>query len=197
MSSSISRLEPESGTPLIFFDTETTGLSWADGDRLCEIAALKYSPDGEFLGEFHSYFNPCREVHPRALAVHGLTNDFLSDKPFFSEKAFEFADFVKGGSLIAHNALFDTGFLENELAEAGAPTLSELDCCVVDTLAMAKRLFPGQKNTLDALCDRFHIDRSERTNHGAMIDTKLLQCVFYSLLAKSVLQVQSAGRSSR
>lgn len=191
MSSTICQPEPLKGAPLVFFDTETTGLSWASGDRLCEIAAMKFSPEGEFLGYFHEYVNPCREIHPRAQAVHGLTSEFLDDKPLFSDVAFEFAEYIRGCSLVAHNALFDTGFIENELAISGAPTLSELGCSVVDTLAMAKRLYPGQKNTLDALCDRFHVDRSGRIKHGAMIDTELLVKVYDVLMREALMQKRS------
>jgi DNA polymerase-3 subunit epsilon len=167
----------------IILDTETTGLRVEDGNRILEIAAVemvhrKLSPPDRHL---HRYINPERESEDGALAVHGLTSEFLSDKPKFAEIVDEFLDFIRGAELIIHNAPFDIGFLDMELGRLGRGRLQDYVTGVIDTLAEAKAMFPGKRNTLDALCDRFQVDRSARTLHGALIDCELLAEVYLSM----------------
>lgn len=165
----------------IIFDTETTGLSHKDGDRVIEIGAVELInrfPTGK---TFHIFVNPeGREVHPEALEVHGISNEFLKDKPTFSEIIEEFIEFFSTGNLVAHNADFDAGFLNAELAKIGRPGISPER--IVDTLKIARRKFPGQRNSLDALCSRFAIDNSHREKHGALLDSELLAEVYIELL---------------
>ena len=160
----------------IILDTETTGLRVDDGNRILEIAAVemlnrKVSAPERHL---HRYINPERESEEGALNVHGLTQDFLSDKPKFAAIAHEFIEFVRDAELIIHNAPFDVGYLNMELERLGLGKITDYVSGVVDTLAMAKEQFPGKRNSLDALCDRFEIDRSNRVLHGALIDCELL-----------------------
>lgn len=164
----------------IVLDTETTGLDPTEGDRLVEIGCvelLNHLPTGN---TFHVYINPERSMPPEAFAVHGLSDDFLRDKPKFAEIANDFMDFVAGDRLIIHNAAFDIKFLNAELAMVRRPALS-FDR-VVDTLAMARKKFPGAQNSLDALMRRFGIDNSARTLHGALLDSQLLAEVYLELL---------------
>jgi DNA polymerase-3 subunit epsilon len=166
----------------IVFDTETTGLDAANGDRLIEIGCIEIVnriPTGR---EFHRYLNPEREVHPDAVAVHGLTNDLLQDKPRFAEVVEEFLAFVGDAPLVAHNATFDLGFINAELARASRPALSADR--IVDTLALARRRHPAGPNTLDALCRRYGIDLAQRTKHGALLDSMLLASVYVELLGE-------------
>ncbi len=163
----------------IVFDTETTGLDPRDGHRLVEFAGIELVervPTGRHL---HFYVNPGRAMPPEALAVHGLTDDFLADKPAFAARAAELCDFLKDAVLVAHNAQFDIRFLNFELERCGlGPIADEL---VVDTLELARKRFPGAKHSLDALCQRFGIDRSGRVVHGALIDAGLLADVYVEL----------------
>ena len=165
----------------IVFDTETTGLSHKDGDRVVEIGAIELInryPTGK---TYHQFINPeGREVHPDALNVHGISNEFLADKPIFSEIIEDFLAFFSEGSLVAHNAEFDHGFLNAELARQKHPGIDPTR--IVDTLKIARRKFPGQKNSLDALCTRFAIDNSHREKHGALLDSELLAEVYLELL---------------
>ena len=165
----------------VIFDTETTVLSARDGDRVIEIGAIELVnryPTGKV---FHVFINPeDREVHPDALAIHGISNDFLKDKPNFDEISKEFLAFFSEGSLVAHNAEFDAGFLNAELARLGHPGIDPSR--IVDTLKIARRKFPGQRNSLDALCARFAIDNSHRDKHGALLDSELLAEVYLELL---------------
>lgn len=165
----------------IIFDTETTGLSHKDGDRVIEIGAVELVnrfPTGK---TFHMFINPEeREVHPDALNVHGISNEMLKDKPVFSAVMDEFLDFFSEGNLVAHNADFDTGFLNAELARCGHPGIDPTR--VIDTLKIARRKFPGQRNSLDALCSRFAVDNSHREKHGALLDSELLAEVYIELL---------------
>ena len=163
----------------IVFDTETTGLNPAAGDRIVEIGCVEIYNRVETGRHFHAYFNPEREMPTEAEAVHGLTTIFLSDKPRFSEKAEELLDFIEDAPLVAHNASFDFGFLNFELERCGRPSV-----CVsrmVDTLALARSRHPGAKHSLDALCVRFGIDRSQRIKHGALLDAQLLAQVYVEL----------------
>lgn len=167
----------------IILDTETTGLRVEDGNRILEIAAVEMlsrklsSPDKHL----HCYINPERESEEGALNVHGLTQDFLADKPKFADIAHEFIDFVRDAELIIHNAPFDVGYLNMELGRLGLGKITDYVSGVIDTLAMAKDNFPGKRNSLDALCDRYEIDRSNRVLHGALIDCELLAEVYLCL----------------
>src|SRR5512135_1388615 len=162
----------------IVLDTETTGLDPKQGHRIIEVAAIEL--DGRKVSgrTFHRYINPEREIDEGAAAVHGLTLDRLQDEPKFAEVAPALLEFIDGAELIIHNAPFDIGFLNAELALAGLPPLNN---SVVDTLKVAKELHPGKKNNLDALCDRYQIDNSHRTLHGALLDTELLAEVYLSM----------------
>lgn len=167
----------------IILDTETTGLRVEDGNRILEIAAVEMlnrkvsSPECHL----HRYINPERESEEGALNVHGLTQEFLADKPKFANIAHEFIDFVRGAELIIHNAPFDVGYLNMELERLGLGKITDHVSSVVDTLAMAKDQFPGKRNSLDAPCDRFEVDRSNRVLHGALIDCELLAEVYLCL----------------
>lgn len=164
----------------IIFDTETTGLDPKSGDRLVEIGCIEMVnrvPTGE---TFHCYFNPDRDMPAAAEAVHGLSIAFLSDKPRFHERAADFLEFIGDeAKLVAHNAGFDFGFVNAELDMCGLPPLSRER--MVDTVAMARVRHPGAKNSLDALCTRYGIDRSHRTRHGALLDAELLAQVYVEL----------------
>lgn len=167
----------------ICLDTETTGLSASGGDRLVEIGCVeldgrRFTLDDRFL--FHVLINPERDVPEDAVKIHGLTNERLANEPKFAEVAQRFLDFVRGAELIIHNAEFDVGFLNMELKRAGLEPLEKI-CTVTDSLAIAKKMFPGQRNTLDALCARFGIDSSARTLHGALLDAQLLAEVYFAL----------------
>jgi DNA polymerase-3 subunit epsilon len=163
----------------IVLDTETTGLDPADGHRVVEVACVELVnllPSGR---ELHFHCNPERDMPEDALAIHGLTSEFLSGKPVFAETAGRFIEFMQDARLVAHNADFDVRFLQAELKRCGRPRLA---CEVVDTLQLARRKFPGAPASLDALCRRFGIDLSERTKHGALIDTRLLAKVYLELM---------------
>ncbi|MBX9643142.1 MAG: DNA polymerase III subunit epsilon [Novosphingobium sp.] len=164
----------------IIFDTETTGLDPKTGDRLVEIGCIEMVnrvPTGE---TFHCYFNPDRDMPVAAEAVHGLSIAFLSDKPRFHEKAAELLEFLgEETKLVAHNAGFDFGFVNSELEMCGLPPLGRER--MVDTVALARARHPGAKNSLDALCTRYGIDRSHRTRHGALLDAELLAQVYVEL----------------
>jgi DNA polymerase-3 subunit epsilon len=163
----------------IVFDTETTGLDPAGGDRIVEIGCIEMINRAETGRHFHAYFNPERPMPAGAEAVHGLTDIFLSDKPRFAERVEELLDFIEDSPLVAHNAGFDFGFLNHELGLCGRPVvcLSRM----VDTLSLARTKHPGAKHSLDALCTRFGVDRSRRTKHGALLDAQLLAQVYIEL----------------
>jgi DNA polymerase III subunit epsilon len=163
----------------IVFDTETTGLNPAAGDRMVEIGCVEIYNRVETGRHFHAYFNPEREMPSDAEAVHGLTTMFLSDKPRFSEKAEELLEFIEDSPLVAHNASFDFGFLNFELESCGRPPvcLSRMR----DTLQLSRSKHPGAKHSLDALCMRFGVDRSHRVKHGALLDAQLLAQVYVEL----------------
>ena len=165
----------------IVLDTETTGLSAASGDRVIELGCVELAGRKLTGNNLHLYFNPGRDSHEDALKVHGLTREFLSDKPQFAEKAREILQYLQGAELIIHNADFDVGFLDKELELAGLPPLAEHVIGVTDTLAMAKEMFPGKRNSLDALCDRLDVDNSSRTLHGALLDAELLADVYINM----------------
>lgn len=184
----------------IIFDTETTGLSPKEGHRVIEIGAVEIVNRRITGREFHAYINPEREVDAGAFAVHGLGDAFLADKPLFADVAKEFLLFVKDAELIAHNASFDVGFVNAEFARLPPEFgLIESHCKIVDTLMMARRQHPGQRNSLDALCKRYQVDLSGRQKHGALLDAHLLSAVYLaltsgqkSLLASAAAPVQEA-----
>jgi DNA polymerase III subunit epsilon len=165
----------------IVLDTETTGLDPKQGHRIIEVAAIEL--DGRKVSErhFHRYVNPEREIDAGAAEVHGLTLERLQDEPKFAEIAQGLLEFIRGAELIIHNAPFDVGFLDRELELIGLSPLSEHCPGVIDTLRLAKELHPGKKNNLDALCDRYQIDNSHRTLHGALLDTELLAEVYLAM----------------
>ena len=171
----------------IIFDTETTGLDPLQGDRLVEIGCIELVnrfPTGK---TFHSYFNPERDMPESALRIHGLTIDFLNDKPLFAHKAEELIDFLGDAPLVAHNAMFDLGFLNAELERAGRTAVSRER--MVDTLLIARRKHPGGANRLDDLCLRYAIDNSHRTKHGALLDAELLAEVYVELIGARQAQL--------
>jgi DNA polymerase-3 subunit epsilon len=163
----------------IIFDTETTGLDPQSGDRMVEIGCLEMVNRVTTGRTFHAYFNPERDMPAQAEAVHGLSASFLADKPKFVEKAEELLAFLGESPMVAHNASFDFGFLNAELAICGLDPLPRER--MVDTVAMARVRHPGAKNSLDALCTRYGIDRSHRTKHGALLDAELLAQVYVEL----------------
>jgi DNA polymerase-3 subunit epsilon len=165
----------------IVLDTETTGLNARTGDRIIEIGGVELVNRRLTGNNFHFYINPERDSDPGALAVHGLTTEFLSDKPKFAEIVDQFRDYVRDAELIIHNAPFDLGFLEAEFSLLGLPPFSEHYASVIDTLVQAKAMFPGKRNSLDALCDRFGISNAHRTLHGALLDSELLAEVFLAM----------------
>lgn len=166
----------------IVLDTETTGLSPADGHRVIEIAAIELE-NRQFTGkQFHYYINPKRDIDPEAEKVHGITLEFLQDKPLFSDLLDDFIAFIKGSELIIHNAPFDVGFLNHEFKLTNKKVGKIEDYCkVLDTLALARTMHPGQRNSLDALCKRYDIDNSGRDLHGALIDSDLLALTYLAM----------------
>lgn len=165
----------------IVLDTETTGLDPKLGHRIIEVAAIELCNRKVSERRFHRYLNPERDIDAGAAEVHGLTIERLQDEPKFAEIALALLEFISGAELIIHNAPFDVGFLNKELELAGLPVLSSHCAGVVDTLKLAKDLHPGKKNNLNALCDRYQIDNSRRTLHGALLDTELLAEVYLAM----------------
>ena len=166
----------------IILDTETTGLEVQQGHRIIEIGAVLLNDRKKSEEHFHTYLNPSRLIDEEASKVHGIMNEDLLDKPYFEEVAEEFLEFVDGSTLVIHNAAFDVGFLNNELKLASSkyPMLEEI-CEIEDSLALAKDKFPGQRNSLDALANRFDISGYDRTFHGALLDANILADVYMSL----------------
>jgi len=165
----------------LIFDTETTGLNPRTGDRIIEIGAVEMINRRLTGNNLHIYVNPERDSDPGAVAVHGLTTEFLSDKPKFAEIAERLRDYINGADLIIHNAPFDIGFMEAEFKLLGWQPFIKHCGEVIDTLVQAKAMFPGKRNSLDALCDRFGISNAHRTLHGALLDSELLAEVYLSL----------------
>lgn len=165
----------------IVLDTETTGLDPRSGHRIIEVACIEME-NRRFTGRhLHKYVNPEREIDAGAQAVHGITLEFLADKPKFADIADEFLEFINGAELVIHNAPFDIGFLNAELRRIDRVPVETVCNGVIDTLRMAKDLHPGKRNSLDALCERYEIDNSGRTLHGALLDTELLADVFMAM----------------
>ena len=165
----------------IFLDTETTGLSAATGDRVIEIGCVELVNRKLTGNNLHIYLNPERDSHEDALKVHGISNEFLRDKPKFAEVADEFLAFCAGAEIIIHNAPFDLSFLNKELELIGKALFKNGVTSVTDTLVMAKEMYPGKRNSLDSLCDRLGVDNSGRTLHGALLDAELLADVYINL----------------
>lgn len=165
----------------IFLDTETTGLYPDQGHRIIEIAAVEIFNRRATQRHFHVYINPEREIDPGAQEVHGISLEFLQDKPLFANVAEDFIAFIRGAELIIHNAPFDLGFLNMELAKLNQDKLETHVSGIIDTLKMAKEMRPGQRNNLDALCRHFGIDNSQRTLHGALLDAELLAEVYIAM----------------
>ena len=165
----------------IFLDTETTGLEFRLGDRVIEIGCVEMTNRKLTGRRFHRYINPEREVEAGALAVHGLSDEFLQDKPKFRDIAADFLDFIRGAELVIHNAPFDVGFLNHEMSLLGLAPLEGVVEGVVDSLRMAKDLHPGRRNSLDALCERYQVNHSQRTLHGALLDAELLGEVYLAM----------------
>ncbi len=165
----------------IFLDTETTGLSAEGGDRVIEIGCVEMVARKLTGNNRHFYLNPGRDSHPDALRVHGITTEFLRDKPQFSAVADDLLEYLQGAEVIIHNAPFDVGFLNKELELLGRAPLKTTVGSVIDTMLMAKEMYPGKRNSLDALCDRLGVDNSGRTLHGALLDAELLADVYICL----------------
>ncbi|WP_018981448.1 DNA polymerase III subunit epsilon [Salinimonas chungwhensis] len=181
----------------IVLDTETTGIDPKEGHRIIEIGCVEVI-DRKLTGNhFHVYINPQREIEQEAIEVHGITNEFLADKPLFKDIATEFVAFIRGAQLVIHNAPFDVGFMDHEFAkQTSTAALKTRDICsVLDTLAVAKRTHPGQKNNLDALCRRYGIDNSHRELHGALLDAEILADV-YLMMTGGQTKLNLAGQGS-
>ncbi|MBL8335279.1 MAG: DNA polymerase III subunit epsilon [Rhodoferax sp.] len=183
----------------IFLDTETTGLYAEQGDRIIEIGCVELLNRKLTGRNLHFYLNPGRDSHEEALKVHGISNEFLRDKPPFAAIADELLAYVAGAEIIIHNAPFDLGFLNQELALLGRPPFREVVHSVTDTLVMAKEMFPGKRNSLDALCDRLGVDNSGRTLHGALLDAELLADVYIHMTRgqEALLMDTGAGPTDR
>jgi DNA polymerase-3 subunit epsilon len=165
----------------IVLDTETTGLNARLGDRIIEIGCVELASRRQTGNHFHRYLNPEREIEEGALRVHGITNEFLQDKPRFADIAREFLEYVSGAELVIHNAAFDVEFLNAEFEKLGLDSIEKHVAAVVDTLRHARELHPGKKNSLDALCERYQIEHSHRTLHGALLDAQLLAEVYLAM----------------
>ncbi|WP_041194052.1 DNA polymerase III subunit epsilon [Candidatus Symbiobacter mobilis] len=179
---------------MVFLDTETTGLSPDQGDRIVEIACVEVVQRKKTGKHFHRYVNPERDIQEGALRVHGITSEFLQDKPVFAQIAEELLAYLRGADVYIHNAPFDTGFLDMELARIGKTPLKSWVASITDTLAMARDAYPGKRNSLDALCDRLEVDRSGRSLHGALLDAELLADVTICMTrGQNVLAIQDAA----
>ncbi len=166
----------------VIVDTETTGLDPREGHRIIEIGCVELIDRRHTSRHFHQYVRPDRDIDEGALQVHGITNEFLADKPAFSDVVEDLVEFLNGAELVIHNAPFDVGFINYELALAGKKySCIEDHCGIVDTLALARELHPGQKNSLDALCKRYQVDNSQRELHGALLDAQILADVYLAM----------------
>ncbi len=180
----------------VFLDTETTGLHAEGGDRVIEIGCVELVNRKLTGNNLHFYLNPGRDSHEEALAIHGITTEFLRDKPKFEEVVEALLEYLQDAHVIIHNAAFDVGFLNTELKLAGRPAFKEHVASVVDTLVMAKEMFPGKRNSLNALCDRLGVDNSGRTLHGALLDAELLADVYINLTRGQDALLMEAASSS-
>ncbi len=181
----------------IVLDTETTGLEISQGHRIIEIGCVELVNRRLTGNHYHQYLNPQREIDQGAIEVHGITNEFLADKPLFAQIAEEFVEYIAGAELIIHNAPFDLGFLNSELRgwQGGYPEVESV-CRVIDTLVMARTKHPGQRNNLDALCQRYDVDNSQRDLHGALLDAEILADVYLAMTGgQTVFQLSDADAS--
>lgn len=182
----------------IVLDTETTGLEPSEGHRIIEIGCIELLDRRITQRNFHHYLNPGREVEAGAAEVHNLSNEFLADKPSFAQIAADFLKFVEGAELVIHNAAFDIAFINSELRRLGdADADLTRHCSVLDTLELARHLHPGQKNSLDALCKRYHVDNTAREYHGALLDAHLLADVYLAMTGGQATLRLDATASSR
>jgi len=165
----------------IVLDTETTGLEPSQGHRIIEIGCVELIGRRLTGNNFHVYLQPDREIDEAAIEVHGITNEFLADKPRFEDVAQEFADYLGGAEVIIHNAPFDVGFIDAEFSRLPGKLTTASLCEVTDTLVMAREMHPGQRNSLDALCSRYDIDNAHRTKHGALLDSEILADVYLAM----------------
>ena len=170
----------------IVLDTEVTGLNADEGHRIIELAAIEINGGGITENRIHKYFNPEREVDKDVTEVHGLTLDRLISEPTFSLCAHEIADFIRDAELIVHNAPFDISFLNAEFIKVGLPPVESICKIVTDTFVIARKQYPGMKNSLNALCERFGVDYSHRTQHGAMLDAEVLALVYFELYERGL-----------
>jgi len=167
---------------LIALDTETTGLSPKKGHRIVEIGAVEIDESGNAINTFHHYINPDRHIPAEVVRVHGINDEAVEGKPHFADVAKEFLSFVKGATLVIHNAPFDIGFIEHELSLCNGNSIASMP--VIDTLKVARRKFKGQKNDLDSLCRRYDINCEHRQLHGALLDAKLLAEVYVAMMGE-------------
>lgn len=172
-------------TRQLVLDTETTGLEPKEGHRIIEIGCVELLNRRLTGNNYHVYINPEREIDQGAIEVHGITNEFLADKPKFSQIAKEFKQYIDGAELVIHNAPFDVGFINHEFGMINLKTVADY-CSVVDTLKMARKMHPGQRNSLDALCKRYFVDNSSRDLHGALLDAEILADVYLAMTGGQV-----------
>lgn len=181
----------------IVLDTETTGLDPAQGHRIIEIGAIEIVDRRITARRFHQYLQPDRAIDEGALEVHGITDAFLADKPRFGDIADDFLEFIRDAQVIIHNAPFDVGFMDCELALLGKPYRRFCDyCAVLDTLALARQLHPGQRNSLDALCKRYEVDNSQRELHGALLDAEILSDVYLAMTGGQATLSLDSGQAA-
>ncbi len=182
----------------IVLDTETTGLEWIQGHKIIEIGCIEIFNRRITSNRFHQYLNPDREIELGAQQVHGISREFLQEKPRFSEIVKEFLDYIQGAELIIHNAPFDIGFLDHELSSISGDWGQITNHCeILDTLQLARKIHPGQRNSLDALCKRYEIDNTHRTQHGALLDAELLAEVYLSMTGgQTTLELELSDRAS-
>ena len=180
----------------IVLDTETTGLEYKLGHRIIEIGCVELRNRRQTEYYFHQYINPQREIDDGAFEVHGISNEFLSDKPTFRNIAREFIDFIRDAELIIHNAPFDLGFINHELEQLG-PEWGKVEdyCTITDTLVMARERHPGQKNSLNALCQRYAVDNSQREQHGALLDARILMEVYLAMTGGQATLILDTGNN--
>ena len=181
----------------VFLDTETTGLHADQGDRIIEFACVEYDNRRDTGRRLQHYVNPGRSSHPDAVRVHGITDEFLADKPPFATVAAELLDFVAGADVVIHNASFDLSFLDAELARLNLPRFAQAAARITDSLQMAREMFPGKGNSLDALCRRLEVDNSKRDLHGALIDADLLAQVYLNMTRGQDSLVIDSSESAR
>lgn len=187
---------------IVVLDTETTGMNFEggphyEGHRIIEIGAVEIINRKLTGRHFHVYLKPDREIQPQAIEVHGITDEFLVDKPEYKDVHQEFLDFIKGAELVAHNAPFDVGFMDYEFGKLDAAIgKTEQYCKITDTLVMAKKIFPGKRNNLDILCERYGIDNSHRTLHGALLDAEILADVYLLMTGGQTSLQFSAGNQN-